>query len=237
MSIMPALHVDGVSKTYGSGHAAVEALREATFSLEDGEFISLLGPSGSGKTTLLTIIGALARPTTGRVLIGETEITALAPKQQAAFRARTIGFVFQSFNLVPFLTARENLTIMASIARTDRSGIEGRADILLEELGLTQRRDNLPEQLSGGERQRVAIGRALVTNPPLILVDEPTASLDTALGTQVVQLLAEEIRKRGKSGIMVTHDARMVAYTDRTLSILDGRVTEDGDQRRRASSA
>ena len=222
---MPALQVGDVSKTYGSGHTAVEALRHANFVLDDGEFLALVGPSGSGKTTLLTIIGALLQPTTGTVTISGRDVTTLGRKEQTAFRARSIGFVFQSFNLVPFLTARQNLTIMAGIAKIDRSTIGARADVLLEELGLAERRDNLPEQLSGGERQRVAIGRALVTDPALILVDEPTASLDTKLGTQVVELLAEEIHKRGKSGIMVTHDARMVQYTDRTLSILDGIVT------------
>ena len=224
---MPALHVNEVSKTYGSGHTAVEALRRASFQLEDGEFLSLVGPSGSGKTTLLTIIGALLTPTTGTVVIGETDVTGLHKKDQTAFRARNIGFVFQSFNLVPFLTARENLTIMSGIAKVDRATIEQRADVLLDELGLADRRGNLPEELSGGERQRVAIGRALVTDPVLILVDEPTASLDTRLGTQVVELLGEEIRKRGKSGIMVTHDSRMVQFTDRTLSILDGVVTAE----------
>jgi putative ABC transport system ATP-binding protein len=224
---MPVLHVDNVSKTYGSGHTAVEALKHATFVLNDGEFLALLGPSGSGKTTLLTIIGALLQPTTGTVMVGDEDVTGLSRRNQTAFRARTIGFVFQSFNLVPFLTARENLTIMSSIAKLDRSTIERRADQLLDELGLAERRDNLPEQLSGGERQRVAIGRALVTDPALILVDEPTASLDTKLGTQVVELLASEIKERGKSGIMVTHDTRMVELTDRTLSILDGVVTDE----------
>jgi putative ABC transport system ATP-binding protein len=223
---MPALHVNDVSKTYGSGHTEVEALKHAAFVLDDGEFLALIGPSGSGKTTLLTIIGALLRPTTGTVVIGDQDVTRLSRRDQTAFRARTIGFVFQSYNLVPFLTARENLTIMSSIARLDRATIERRADLLLDELGLAERRGNLPEQLSGGERQRVAIGRALVTDPALILVDEPTASLDTQLGTQVVELLAEEIKKRDKSGIMVTHDARMVRFTDRTLAILDGVVTE-----------
>jgi len=223
---MPALHVNDVSKTYGGGHTAVEALKHAAFVLDDGEFLALLGPSGSGKTTLLTIIGALLAPTTGTVVIGGKDVTGLRRKDQTAFRARTIGFVFQSFNLVPFLTARENLTIMSSIAKLDRSTIERRADLLLDELGLAERRQNLPEQLSGGERQRVAIGRALVTDPALILVDEPTASFDTKLGLEVVELLGDEIKKRGKSGIMVTHDTRMVDLTDRTLSILDGVVTE-----------
>lgn len=226
---MPALQVDDVSKTYGTGHTAVQALQHASFVLGNGDFLALVGPSGSGKTTLLTIIGALLQPTMGTVTIGGQDVTTLRRKEQAAFRARSIGFVFQSFNLVPFLTARENLTIMAGIAKIDRSTIGERADVLLDELGLAERRDNLPEQLSGGERQRVAIGRALVTDPALLLVDEPTASLDTKLGMQVVELLAAEIHKRGKSGIMVTHDARMVRYTDRTLSILDGIVTEHTD--------
>jgi putative ABC transport system ATP-binding protein len=162
------------------------------------------------------------------VTIGDTNVTALDQKGRTAFRAQNVGFVFQSFNLVPFLTARENLTIMSRIAKINRDEIARRADVLLDELGLTERRDNLPEQLSGGERQRVAIGRALVTDPHLILVDEPTASLDTRLGTQVVELLADEIRKRGKSGIMVTHDVRMVHHTDRTLEIVDGVVSPSG---------
>ena len=150
----------------------------------------------------------------------------MSKKQQTEFRANRIGFVFQTFNLVPFLTARENLTVMSNISDEPKRSIEERADQLLEELGLSERRDNLPEQLSGGERQRVAIGRALVTNPDLILVDEPTASLDTELGTAVVKMLASEIKDRGKAGIMVTHDLRMVDYTDRTVEIIDGRLHE-----------
>ena len=219
---MAEIEFERITKVFSGD---VVALDDVSLAIHDGEFLALVGPSGSGKTTLLTIIGALLQPTTGTVTISGRDVTTLGRKEQTAFRARSIGFVFQSFNLVPFLTARQNLTIMAGIAKIDRSTIGARADVLLEELGLAERRDNLPEQLSGGERQRVAIGRALVTDPALILVDEPTASLDTKLGTQVVELLAEEIHKRGKSGIMVTHDARMVQYTDRTLSILDGIVT------------
>ena len=161
--------------------------------------------------------------------IGDTALTELSKKEQTRFRANRVGFVFQGFNLVPFLTARENLTVMASISDSPRAEIEERADQLLEELGLADRHDNLPEELSGGERQRVAIGRALVSDPDLILVDEPTASLDTELGTQVVQLLASEIKSRGKAGIMVTHDLRMVEYTDRTVRILDGELLPGTD--------
>lgn len=221
---MTALTVANVTKVYGSGHTEVTALSHANLELRDNEFLALLGPSGSGKTTLLSVIGGLLSPTEGTVTIGETTLTELSKKEQTRFRANRVGFVFQGFNLVPFLTARENLTVMASISDSSRSEIEARADQLLEELGLADRHDNLPEQLSGGERQRVAIGRALVSDPDLILVDEPTASLDTELGTQVVQLLASEIKSRGKAGIMVTHDLRMVEYTDRTVRILDGRL-------------
>jgi len=221
---MTALIVDDVTKVYGEGHTEVRALCNASLELRDNEFLALLGPSGSGKTTLLSVIGGLLAPTSGTVTIGDTHLTELSRKEQTRFRANRVGFVFQGFNLVPFLTARENLTVMASISDAPRTEIEERADQLLEELGLADRHDNLPEQLSGGERQRVAIGRSLVSDPDLILVDEPTASLDTELGTQVVQLLASEIKSRGKAGIMVTHDLRMVDYTDRTVRILDGEL-------------
>jgi len=219
-----AVAVDDVTKVYGEGHTAVTALSDASLVLRDNEFLALLGPSGSGKTTLLSVIGGLLAPTSGSVRIGSTDLIGLSAKEQTRLRANRIGFVFQGYNLVPFLTARENLTVMASISDASRREIEERADQLLVELGIADRRDNLPEQLSGGERQRVAIGRALVTDPELILVDEPTASLDTELGTQVVKLLAAEIRNRGKAGIMVTHDLRMVEYTDRTMRILDGQL-------------
>jgi putative ABC transport system ATP-binding protein len=223
---MTALSVEDVTKVYGEGHTAVRALSNATLELSDNEFLALLGPSGSGKTTLLSVIGGLLEPTNGTVTIGSTQLTGLSKRDQTRFRANRVGFVFQGFNLVPFLTARENMTVMASISDATRSEIEERADQLLGELGLAARSDNLPEQLSGGERQRVAIGRALVSDPDLILVDEPTASLDTELGKQVVQLLASEIKSRGKAGIMVTHDLRMVEYTDRTVQILDGELLD-----------
>ena len=221
---MNALVVEDVTKVYGEGHTAVRALSNASLRLGGNEFLALIGPSGSGKTTLLSVIGGLLTPTSGRVTVGDTHLTGLSKREQTRFRANRVGFVFQGFNLVPFLTARENMTVMASISDASRAEIEERTDQLLEELGLTARRDNLPEQLSGGERQRVAIGRALVTDPDLILVDEPTASLDTELGTQVVKLLAAEIKSRGKAGIMVTHDLRMVEFTDRTVQILDGKL-------------
>jgi putative ABC transport system ATP-binding protein len=220
------LQVKDVRKVYGSGHTEVVAVSDATMAVEQGEFVSLLGPSGSGKTTLISIIGGLLSATTGTVHVGDTEITAMSKKDLTSFRAEKVGFVFQSANLVPFLTARENLLYVAGLVKGgSRKDAQARADQLLEELGLAERAKNLPEQLSGGERQRVAIGRALMNDPELVLVDEPTAALDTAMGQQVVELLRREVKSRGKTGIMVTHDLRMVDYTDRVFEILDGQLT------------
>ena len=220
------LSVRNVSKVYRSGDSEVHAVRDATMAVDQGEFVSLLGPSGSGKTTLISMIGGLLEPTTGNIVMGGTDVATLGKRDLTRFRAERVGFVFQSANLVPFLTARENLLYVSTLQkRITRKEAQARADQLLEELGLAARAKNVPEQLSGGERQRVAIGRALMNDPDLILVDEPTAALDTQLGRQVVQLLANEVKQRGKTGIMVTHDLRMVQYTDRVFEILDGRLT------------
>lgn len=222
----PILVVTEVTKTYGEGHTAVTAVHEASMDVQQGEFVALLGPSGSGKTTLISMIGGLLTPTSGQIQVGDTVVSDLSGSQLTAFRASRVGFVFQSANLVPFLSARENLLWVAGLSkdrgRAARRAAAARADQLLEELGLAKRAGNVPEQLSGGERQRVAIGRALMNDPDLILVDEPTAALDTAMGRQVVQLLRREIKDRGKTGVMVTHDLRMVQYTDRVFEITDG---------------
>jgi putative ABC transport system ATP-binding protein len=220
------LRVQGVSKVYGAGHTEVTAVADATMSVDQGEFVALLGPSGSGKTTLISIIGGLLQASRGSVSLGDVDVTSLNARELTRFRAERVGFVFQSANLVPFLTARENLLYVTSLVKGGSRGqTRARADQLLEELGLADRAANLPEQLSGGERQRVAIGRALMNDPDLVLVDEPTAALDTALGRQVVEMLRREIKSRGKTGIMVTHDLRMVEYTDRVFEILDGELT------------
>ena len=227
------LHVQDVRKVYGEGHTEVVAVSDATMAVDQGEFVALLGPSGSGKTTLISIIGGLLSPSSGSVRLADTDVTQLSKRDLTRFRAERVGFVFQSANLVPFLTARENLLFVATLVKTmSRKQAAERADQLLEELGLAQRAKNLPEQLSGGERQRVAIGRALMNDPDLVLVDEPTAALDTSMGRQVVELLRREIKSRGKTGIMVTHDLRMVTYTDRVFEILDGNLThvEDSTQ-------
>lgn len=223
----PILEVVNVTKTYGEGHTAVTAVADASLSVEEGQFVSLLGPSGSGKTTLISMIGGLLTPTSGTIRLGDQMVSDMTKKELTSLRAERVGFVFQSSNLVPFLTARENLLYVASLPKNhNRKVAAKRADELLGELGLSDRANNIPEKLSGGERQRVAIGRALMNDPDLILVDEPTAALDTALGRQVVQLLAREVKQRGKTGIMVTHDLRMVEYTDQVFEILDGHLTK-----------
>jgi putative ABC transport system ATP-binding protein len=228
----PILRAEAVTKTYGEGHTAVTAVHEASMAVQQGDFVALLGPSGSGKTTLISMVGGLLTPTSGTIHVGDTAVSDLTGTELTRFRAERVGFVFQSANLVPFLSARENLLWVAGLrkqrGRAARRAAAERADQLLEELGLAKRAGNVPEQLSGGERQRVAIGRALMNDPDLVLVDEPTAALDTAMGRQVVQLLRREIKDRGKTGIMVTHDLRMVEYTDRVFEITDGVLVDAG---------
>lgn len=220
---MPALELNEVRKVYGAGDQQIIALDDVSLTVEDDEMVILVGPSGSGKTTLLTVAGALLRPTSGGVRVGGEEITDLSDKQLARFRRDQVGFVFQSVNLVSFLTAKENLLVVKQFGGS-RIGAAARkrADQLLDELGLGGRGDNLPAQLSGGEKQRVAIGRALMNDPSLVLVDEPTSALDSELGKQVMDLLQREIKGRGVSAIIVTHDDRVLPYGDRTVRIIDG---------------
>jgi len=219
---MTVLNVRDVSKTYGSGERAVYAVRGVSFEGAPSEFLALVGPSGSGKTTLLAMIGGLLTPSSGSIEVDGQEITHLPARQAAAFRRQHVGFVFQANNLLPFLTARENLLVVRDIGGISRKAAGARADQLIEELGLTARRNALGTELSGGERQRVAIARALMNDPDLVLVDEPTASLDSARGRQVVESLIQEVKSRGKLGIMVTHDLAMAALADRTLELHDG---------------
>jgi len=220
---MPALHLHDVRKTYTSGDAEIVALDHASLTVADDEILALVGPSGSGKTTLLSIAGGLLSPSSGVVEVGGHDITDYSAKQLTAFRRERVGFVFQTINLVPFLTARENVMVAAELAgRASAKAARARADRLLAELGLGARADNLPAQLSGGERQRVAIGRALMNEPPLILVDEPTSALDTKLGNQVMELIVGEVKRRATAAVIVTHDTRMTHYADRSVEITDG---------------
>ncbi len=217
-----ALRMDGVRKVYPTGDDEVVALDHATLTVAPDEIVALVGPSGSGKTTLCSIAGGILSPTEGTVQVGDEDISSYSPKRLTDFRREHVGFVFQSVNLVPFLTARENLLVVDEIGKRTGAPAKRRADQLLEELGLSNRRDHLPATLSGGQRQRVAIGRALMNDPDLVLFDEPTSALDTALGQQVMELIREEMKSRGIAAIVVTHDERMTHYTDRTLHITDG---------------
>ncbi|HEU5302593.1 MAG TPA: ABC transporter ATP-binding protein [Acidimicrobiia bacterium] len=222
-----ALRMDAVRKVYGSGENAVVALDHVSLDLAPDEIVALVGPSGSGKTTLCSIAGGILAPTSGTVVVGGRDISGYGPKQLTEFRREEIGFVFQSVNLVPFLTARENLLVVDEIGARSGAPARTRADELLDELGLTDRAGHLPGALSGGQRQRVAIGRALMNDPTLVLFDEPTSALDTKLGDQVTQLIRTEMNKRGIAAIIVTHDERIAHYADRTVHILDGVLTDE----------
>jgi len=225
-----ALQMEGVRKVYRVGDAEVVALDGVHLTVGADEIVALVGPSGSGKTTLCSIAGGLLTPTEGSVIVGGQDISQYSARQLTGFRRESVGFVFQTVNLVPFLTARENLLVVDELGpRTGRKARD-RADQLLEELGLTGRSGNLPAQLSGGERQRVAIGRALMNEPDLVLFDEPTSALDTQLGDQVVKLIRHEMKSRGTAAIIVTHDDRITHYADRVARIVDGRVTDAGSR-------
>ena len=211
-----------VRKVYRMADSEVVALDHAELTVAKDEIVALVGPSGSGKTTLCSIAGGILSATEGSVTVGDETITGYNDKQLTTFRQNQVGFVFQSVNLVPFLTARENLLVVDELGRRQGKPARQRADRLLEELGLTDRSKNLPSQLSGGQKQRVAIGRALMNEPKLVLFDEPTSALDTELGTQVMQLIRSEMKSRGTAAVVVTHDERITEYCDRTVHIIDG---------------
>ncbi len=217
-----AAQLTGVRKVYRMGESETVALDRVDLSIPAGEIVALVGPSGSGKSTLCSIAGGILTPSAGSVIVGGQEITGYTPRQLTAFRRETIGFVFQSVNLVPFLTARENLLVVDEIGRRHRSAARARADELLEELGLSEHSRHLPGELSGGQRQRVAIGRALMNDPALVLFDEPTSSLDTALGDHVMGLIRSEMKVRNTAAIVDTHDERVTHHADRTVHIIDG---------------
>jgi putative ABC transport system ATP-binding protein len=218
--------MQGVRKIYGSGESSVAALDGVDLTVGSDEILALVGPSGSGKTTLCSIAGGLLTPTSGTVIVGGSDITSYTSKQLTDFRRNAVGLVFRTVNLVSFLTARENLLVVDELGRRTRRRARTRADQLLDELGLTKRADNLPTELSGGERQRVAIGRALMNEPNLVLFDEPTSALDTHLGDQVVALIRQEMKSRRTAAIIVTHDRRITHYADRVATIIDGRITD-----------
>jgi putative ABC transport system ATP-binding protein len=216
-----------VRKTYQVGDDEVVALSRADLTVANDEIVALVGPSGSGKTTLCSIAGGILTASEGSVVVAGEEITDYSSRELTRFRQHQVGFVFQSVNLVPFLTARENLLVVDEMGRREGRPARERADRLLGELGLDDRSRNLPGQLSGGQKQRVAIGRALMNEPRLVLFDEPTSALDTETGIQVMTLIRDEMKARGTSAIVVTHDERITAYCDRTVHIVDGVLTRD----------
>jgi ABC-type lipoprotein export system ATPase subunit len=219
------IRTQGLTKIYGSGENAITALEDVSFSVQPGEFLAIMGPSGCGKSTLLNLLGALDRPTRGEVWVAGENLGHL--KNIDAFRARTIGFVFQLHNLLPTLTALENVeTPMIGQEANHQRRIE-RAKQLLEVVGLVERSRHLPSQLSGGQRQRVAIARALANQPPLILADEPTGSLDSQSGDELLELLAQLNRQQGTTIAVVTHDRRVAQVTQRILLMKDGRIVDD----------
>lgn len=219
-----ALETQSVVKTYQNEFGTIHAVDEVSLQVAAGEFVALVGPSGSGKTTMLSILAALLQPTTGKVLLDGEDLASKNDIDRVMMRREKIGFTFQANNLVPYLTAVENVELMLRLNnKLDKAG-KLRARELLARLGLAERLHNLPGQMSGGQQQRVAIARALIHNPSLVLADEPTASLDTERAYQVVETFAGLIHEQNRAGIMVTHDLRMVEYTDRVLLMQDGKL-------------
>ncbi len=221
-----ALRTEEVTKIYGSENASVIAVDHVSLEILPGEFVALVGPSGSGKTSMLAMLAALLSPTSGKIFIGDEELGRMGEKQRARFRREKLGFTFQANNLVPYLTARENVELMLRLnGQLDKVG-KARAQELLDRLGLAERLNNLPSQLSGGQQQRVAIARALVHNPEVVLADEPTAALDTERAFQVVETFANLIHEQNRAGIMVTHDLRMTRYVDKIIQMVDGKIQQ-----------
>lgn len=223
---MDLLEVKNICKTYGSGEAAVTALKDVSFTVPKGEYVAVVGESGSGKSTLLNIIGALDTPTSGWVLIDGRDIFAMDDRKLTIFRRRNIGFIFQAFNLIPELTVEQNIIFPALLdyQKPDKAYLEE----LLTVLDLKERRHHLPSQLSGGQQQRAAIGRALFTRPALILADEPTGNLDTKNSREVIALLKEASKKYEQTIIMITHNRSIAQTADRVLRVSDGSLTDFG---------
>jgi putative ABC transport system ATP-binding protein len=224
MTPTPIIAIENVKKRYRLGSEEVWALRGVTLAIERGEFLSIMGPSGSGKSTLFNQIGALDRPTEGRVLFEGHSIFDLSEPQQAWFRCHKLGYVFQTYNLVPVMSALENVALPLVFAGRSEAEAAGRARQILERVGLGHRLDHHPSELSGGQQQRVAIARALANHPSVVLADEPTGNLDTTTGSEIVELLGELNREEGVTVVCSTHDPKMLARSTRVCSIRDGSI-------------
>lgn len=222
---MKILEVTNLCKTYGKGDTMVKALDNVSFSVEKGEFVAIIGPSGSGKSTLLHILGGVDVPTSGSVVINQTDISNLDETALAIFRRRQIGLIYQFYNLIPILTVQENLTL--PLLLDGRKPDKKQIDTLVKRLGLENRLDHLPNQLSGGQQQRVSIGRALVNNPALMLADEPTGNLDSENSKEIISLLRQFNKEFNQTVIIITHDEIIANSADRVITIEDGKITGD----------
>ncbi|MGM7680670.1 ABC transporter ATP-binding protein [Cytobacillus sp. Hm23] len=222
---MEILKIDNLSKIYGKGDTAVKALDDVTFSIHKGEFVAIIGPSGSGKSTLLHMLGGVDRPSSGKVLVDKTDIYQLNETQLAVFRRRQIGLIYQFYNLIPILTVEENITLPLLL---DGHKVDNKLlDEIVTTIGLKNRLGYLPNQLSGGQQQRISIGRALISNPTIMLADEPTGNLDSKNSNEVINLLKLFNKKYNQTLIVITHDEKIALQADRIISIEDGRVVKN----------
>lgn len=222
---MEIVKVEHLSKVYGKDDTAVHALDDVSFSIEQGQFVAIVGPSGSGKSTLLHILGGVDTPTSGKVRIGDTDISKLDETALAIFRRRQIGLIYQFYNLIPILTVEENMTLPLLLdgKKPDRQMLH----TLVSTLGLSERLNHLPNQLSGGQQQRVSIGRALLNNPALMLADEPTGNLDSENSKEIIALLRRFNREFNQTVVIITHDERIALSADRVISVQDGKIVRD----------
>lgn len=223
---MPITEAIGLKKQYNLGNITVDALAGVDLVVEKGEFVALMGPSGSGKSTLLHLLGGLDKPSDGEVTLAGQRLSLLDDNQVTLVRRRNVGFVFQFFNLLPILTAEENVALPLTIDGKDFRKYQDRIDQLLELVGLTERRRHRPDQLSGGEQQRVSIARALITEPAIVLADEPTGNLDSKTGASIMELLRRSCDELGQTIVVVTHDPRAATYADRVVFLQDGRIVD-----------
>ncbi|MGQ4668047.1 ABC transporter ATP-binding protein [Metabacillus halosaccharovorans] len=222
---MTILQIENLSKVYGKGETAVTALDNVSFSVNKGEFVVIIGPSGSGKSTLLHLLGGVDQPTSGKVYIDGTDLYNLNETQLAIFRRRQIGLIYQFYNLIPILTVEENITL--PLLLDEHKVDQKQFDEILEKLGLNHRLGHLPNQLSGGQQQRVSIGRALISNPAIMLADEPTGNLDSKNSEEIMELLKMFNKTFNQTLIVITHDERIALQADRIISIEDGRIAKD----------
>ena len=227
---MEILRVEHLTKTYGNGDTAVTALDDISFSVQKGEFVAIIGPSGSGKSTLLHILGGVDTPTSGKVIVDQTDIYDMDETKLAIFRRRQIGLIYQFYNLIPVLNVKENITL--PLLLDGREENRDNLNSIVEVLGLGHRLKHLPNQLSGGQQQRVSIGRALINSPAIVLADEPTGNLDSKNSGEIVKLFKQLHRERNQTLIIITHDENIALHANRVISIQDGKISRDEVNRR-----